>query len=164
METAKAHANGGDQGDDWDRTGAQNSCVAKEERRTAPRASRAEQTLPRNLEAPEGAEARKTSHQDQGECRDGKASKKTRSKHFNWSSIAKQENPETVLTSFFQDLYSMLADQLDLAQAERTSLDGTVGKLESGLCRWNIDFNEEVEECAEQPGPDHSGRLEGIAS
>ena len=33
-----------------------------------------------------------------------KAPKKTQSKHFNWSSIAKQENPENVLTDFFQDL------------------------------------------------------------
>ena len=34
-----------------------------------------------------------------------KAPKQTQSKHFNESSIAKQENPEKVLTSFFLDLY-----------------------------------------------------------
>ena len=33
---------------------------------------------------------------------------------------ASQENPDTVLTSFFQDLYSTPTDQLDLAHAERT--------------------------------------------
>ena len=43
-----------------------------------------------------------------------KAPKKTQSKHFNWSSIAKQENPETVLTNFFQDLYSIPVDQVEL--------------------------------------------------
>ena len=43
-------------------------------------------------------------------------------------------------------------------------------KLESGLCWWNIDFNEKIGESNEQAeireritGPDHSRRLEGIA-
>ena len=49
-----------------------------------------------------------------------KAPKKTQSKHFNLSSIAKQENPETVLTDFFQDLYSIPADQEDIAQSGRS--------------------------------------------
>ena len=31
-----------------------------------------------------------------------KAPKKTQSNHFNWNSIAKQDNPEKVLTDFFQ--------------------------------------------------------------
>ena len=48
-----------------------------------------------------------------------RAPKKTQSKHFNWSSIAKQENPETVLTNFFQDLYSIPVDQEDIIQSER---------------------------------------------
>ena len=56
---------GGDRGDDWDRTGAQNSSVAKEARRTGRRASRAAQTLPRNLERTESTDARKNCHQDQ---------------------------------------------------------------------------------------------------
>ena len=43
-----------------------------------------------------------------------KASKKTQSKHFRWSST------QTVLTSLFQDLCSILADQMDLAHTERT--------------------------------------------
>ena len=36
-----------------------------------------------------------------------KATNKTQSKaskHFNWSSIAKHENPESVLTKYFRDL------------------------------------------------------------
>ena len=49
----------------------------------------------------------------------GKAPKKTQNKHFNWSSIAKQENPETELTNFFQDLYSILVDRRDLTQSAR---------------------------------------------
>ena len=33
-----------------------------------------------------------------------RAPKKTQSKHFNWKSIAKDENPESVLTKYFRDL------------------------------------------------------------
>ena len=110
----------GDQRDDWDGTRAQNSSVAEEERSTALRASRAQQTLPRNLEKTESAEAGETLIKMQESAETGNAPKKTQSKPFNWSSIAKQENPETVLTSFFRDLDAIPADQLDLAEAERT--------------------------------------------
>ena len=48
-----------------------------------------------------------------------KAPKKTQGKHFNWSSIAKQENPESVLSNFFQDLYSIPGDQEEATQSER---------------------------------------------
>ena len=93
--------NGGDQGDDCVRIGAQNSSV---------RASRVEQILPCHLAKRRALKREK--HLT-------KITKKTQSKHFNSSSIAKQKNPETVLTSLFQDLCSIAADQLDLAQAER---------------------------------------------
>ena len=112
VETAKAHKRP-ETGAGWEGDRAQVSLVEEEERRTAPRASRAEQTLPRNLEKTESAEAGQTFDQDQGECRDGKGPRKHKA-------IAKQENPETFLMSFFQDLHSIHADQLDLAQAERT--------------------------------------------
>ena len=36
-----------------------------------------------------------------------RAPKKTQSTHVNWKSIAKDENPESVLTKYFQDLYSL---------------------------------------------------------
>ena len=49
----------------------------------------------------------------------GKAPKKTQSKHFNWTSIAKDENPESVLTKYFPDLYSLSAEQEELTQSER---------------------------------------------
>ena len=48
-----------------------------------------------------------------------KAKKKTQSTHFNWSSIAKDENPESVLAKFFQDLYSIPEDQEESTQSER---------------------------------------------
>ena len=57
-----------------------------------------------------------------------KAPKKTQSKHFNCSSIAKRENPETVLTSFFQDLCSIPADQSDLCPSRENSLDRALWK------------------------------------
>ena len=84
------------------------------------------------------------------------------SKHFNWSSIAKQENPETVLTDFFQDLYSIFVDLGDIAQSERNPLDLAMDKLANGLCGWNADLNEETGESPEQ-GSDHSGWFESIA-
>ena len=49
----------------------------------------------------------------------GRAPKKTQSKHFNWKSIAKDENPESVLTKYFRDLYSIPEDQEELTQSER---------------------------------------------
>ena len=111
-----------------------------------------------------------TKIQESAEAGERLHTQKTESKHFNWSSVAKQQNPETVLTSFFQDLCAIPADQLDLAPSREDSLDTIVEEVESGLCRWNIDFNEEVEESPEQGeirekinGPDHSRRLEGIA-
>ena len=48
----------------------------------------------------------------------GKAPKKTQSNHFNWSSIAKHENPESVLTKFFQELYSIPTNP-EATQSER---------------------------------------------
>ena len=54
----KSEQNDGDQGDDRDRNGAQNSSVAKAERRKAPRASRGKQTLQRIQVKMDIAEAR----------------------------------------------------------------------------------------------------------
>ena len=44
--------------------------------------------------------------------------KKTQSKHFNWSTVAKHGNPESVLTNFFQELYSIPEDQEEATQSE----------------------------------------------
>ena len=51
-----------------------------------------------------------------------KAPKKTQSKHFNLKSIAKDENPESVLTKYFRDLYSIPEEQEELTQSERRHL------------------------------------------
>ena len=48
-----------------------------------------------------------------------KAPKKTQRKHFNWKSIAKDENPESVLTKYFRDLHSIPEDQEETTQSER---------------------------------------------
>ena len=48
----------------------------------------------------------------------GRAPKKTQSKHFNCKSIAKDENPESVLTKYFRDLYSISEEQEELTQSE----------------------------------------------
>ena len=48
-----------------------------------------------------------------------KAVKKTQSKHFNWRSLSKQENPESVLTNFFHNLCSIPGDQEEASRSER---------------------------------------------
>ena len=83
---------------------SQISPVKEEERRAAPRASRVELALTSNLEKEESVGTREAPDEDQGGAETGKTPKKTQSKHFHWSSIAKQGNAETVLTGFFQDL------------------------------------------------------------
>ena len=120
LETAKAHKNGGDQGFDCYRTGAQNSCVVKEERRTAPRASRAEQTLPRNLEAREGAEARKHLTKIKESAETGRPPRNQEASISTGVRLRNKRSPKTVRTGFFQDLKTILADQRDVAQSERT--------------------------------------------
>ena len=107
----------GDQGDDWDRTRAQNSSAAEEKRRTARRASRARQTLPRNLEKRESTETGKTSDQYQGDL----------------SSIAKQENPEAVLRLLPRLLFNSCGT-VGPCPSRESSLDRIVEKLENGLC------------------------------
>ena len=49
----------------------------------------------------------------------GRAPKNMQSKHFNWKSIAKNENHESVLTKYFRDLYSISAEQEEVTQSER---------------------------------------------
>ena len=106
----------------WDRARPQNSSVAEEERRAAPRANRTQQTLPCNLEKTESAEAGQNLIKTKESAETERAPKRTQSEHVNWSSIAKQENPETALAGFFQGVYSIRADQRDLTQEERTHL------------------------------------------
>ena len=158
----------GNQGDDCDRARAEISPVEQEESRAAPRASRVELALSNNLEKEESVETRQTLDQDQGKCRDGKAPEKTQSKHFNWSSIAKQEKPETVLTNFFQDVYSIPVDQEGITQSERLHWIDLWKNLRVDW--WDADLNEETGQSTAQTekrerftGSDHSGCFESIA-
>ena len=50
----------------------------------------------------------------------GKAPKPIAAKHFNWTSIAKDQDPKKVLTDFFHELCSIPDDQAVFAQKERT--------------------------------------------
>ena len=88
-----------------------------QKRTSTPRASRVQQILPRNLSKTESAEAEKNMWP---RSRRVQRRRKSPRKHFNWSSTAKQENPETVFTGVFQDLFSIPADQRDITQSERT--------------------------------------------
>ena len=67
--------------------------------------------MSRNLEKEKSMKREKHLDKIKESAEMGKAPKKTQSKHFNWKSIAKDENPESVLTNFFQDLYSIPEDQ-----------------------------------------------------
>ena len=104
----------GNQGVVSDRTRAQIASVEKEENRATTRKVRAELALWKRR-----ALKREKHGKDQGEREMVKAPKKTQSKHFNWSSIAKPESPETVLTNFFQDFYPVPGDQKEATQSER---------------------------------------------
>ena len=71
--------------------------------------------------------------------------KKSQSKHFNWSSIAKQEQPKQ-----FSQVSSTTSFQFLRTKGTLPNQDRTVDKLESGLCWWNTDVNEETGEGPEQ--------------
>ena len=93
--------------------------LLREEHRTVPRTIRTELALSSNLEKEKSIETREAPGQDQGKCRDGESAQETQSKHFNWKSIAKDENPESDLTKYFRDLFSISEDQEELTQSER---------------------------------------------
>ena len=108
LETEKGAQKNGNQGDDCDRARGQISFVEEEERRTTPRASRVALALSSNLRKRRALKREKHLTKIKGSAETEKAPQKTQSKNFNWSSIVKQENPETVLTDVIQDLYSVL--------------------------------------------------------
>ena len=96
----------------------------------------------------------------------GRVPKKTQSKHFNWKSIAKDENPESVLTKFFQDLYSLSEEQEELTQSERRHWVELWKNM-----RWNVGLAKETGTCLEETekrerltGSNHSRCVESIAS
>ena len=151
----------GNQGDDCDR-----APVEEEERCAAPRASRVELALSSNQEKEESVETRETRDQDQGVCRDGESSQENTKQAFQLEfdcETRKSRNsshkllPRSPLNSCGPRRYDPIRE---------TSLDRALEKLESGLCGWNADLNEETGESIEQTeksGKD-SGCFESIAS
>ena len=87
--------------------------------RTEPRAVRIELALSRNLEKERALKREKHLDKIKESAEMERAPKKTQSMHFNWKSIAKDEKPESVLTKYFRDLYSISAEQEELTQSER---------------------------------------------
>ena len=84
--------------------------------------------------------------------------------------MAKQENAATVLTSFFQGLFSIPADHLDLDQSERTHWIELWKNLRMDCVNGMLISTEKLERvlsklknAKESPDPDHSGCLEDVA-
>ena len=121
--------------------------------------------MPSNLEEEESFETRETSEQDPE-----KAPKKTQSKHFNWSSTAKQENSGKILTFSPRHLFSPDGPRR-CHRIRETQLGRTLEKPENGLRRWIADFTKETGESIKQnekqerfAGSDPSRCFESIAS
>ena len=100
-----------------------------------------------------------------------KAPKKTQSKHFNWSSIAKHGNPESVLTNFSQELYSIPTNQEEATQSDRQHWIELCKNLRVDCAGENVDLTKETGKCLEEiekrerfTGSNHSRRFESIAS
>ena len=96
-----------------------------------------------------------------------KATEEIQSKHFNWSSIAKRENPETVLTSPLFNSCRPIGPH----PSREDSGGSLVEAPESGLRWWSSDLNTEIEESTGQAemreritGPDPGRHLERTAS
>ena len=145
-----------------------NTSVEKEENRTIPRAIRFELALSRNLEKEKSVETRETFGQDQGECGDGKAPKKTQA---SISDLQKTKIPESVLTKFFQDLYSIPEDQEESTQSERRHWVELWKNMRMDCAGGNVDLAIETGKCLEEAekrervtGSDHSRCFESIAS
>ena len=119
----------------------------------------------------DGEDTQENGNQGVVSNRTRKAPKKTQSKHFNWSSIAKQETPKSVLTNFFQDFCSIPGDQEEAPQSERRHEIELWKKLENGLCKRNAGFAketgkslEEVEKRERLTRSDHGRCFESTAS
>ena len=122
---AVAHVNGedtqenGNQGVVRDRTRAQIASEEKEESRTTTRKVRAEVALSRIWRKRRALKREKHLGKIKESAEMGKAPKKTQSTYFKSKSIAKHENPGSVLTNFFQDFYSIPEDQEEATHSER---------------------------------------------
>ena len=126
--------------------------------------------LSRNLEKEKSTEREKHLDKIKESAEMGRAPKKTQSKHFNWKSIAKDGNPESVLTKYFRDLYSLRRTG-GVNPIRETTLGGAVEKHENRLCWWNVDLAKETGKCLEEAEKrervtrsNHSRCIESIAS
>ena len=167
----RPHREGGIQGDVRDRNGAQNTSVEEEENWSIPRTIRIELALPRNLEKEKSIETGAAPVQDQGECRDGETSQENAEQAFQLEINAKDENPESVLTKYIRDLYSISDEQEELTQSERRHwvelwknmrIDCAGGMLISP--KRLIKCLEETEKRERLTGSNHSRCTESIAS
>ena len=144
--------------------------LLQKKRRTAPRASRAQQTLPCILEKTESAEAGKTSDQDRGECRDLERLQEITEHPFQLEfdrETKESQNSSHRLLS--RPLFNSCGPHR-LYPRRENSLARIVTKLENGLCSWSTNLNEEagviLEQIEKREGitrPNHSGCFEGIA-
>ena len=168
---AAAHGNcngtqrGGDKSTDSDRIGAQNPSVAKEERRTIPRAR-----MPRLCRAIWRTRRALKREKHLTKIKES-APKKTQRKHFDWSSIAKQEKSLEVSRQLLPRPLLTPCRLCGACPSPEDSLVGLVEESQSGLCCWNADFNKEIGESAEQAETweriarrDHSRRFERTAA
>ena len=117
VETAKAHRKVESKEMSVTEMELKNTSVEKEDNWSIPRTIGTELALSRNLERALKREKHLDKIKESAEM--GRAPKKTQSKHFNGKSIASDENPESVLTNYFRDLYSIPEDQEELTQSER---------------------------------------------
>ena len=102
-----------------------------------------------NLEKEESADARETSEQYQGKCRDGESSQENTKQSFQLEFDCETEQPRKSSHRLLPDLHSVPADQEDVTNP-RDSTGRTLEKPENGLRGWNADFTKETGESTEQ--------------
>ena len=122
-------------------------------------------------EKEESVGTRETPDQDEGDCRYGESTQENTKQAFQ-----PEFNCETRKSrnSSHRLVPSPLLDSCGPRRyypIRETSLDRALEKLESGLCGWNADLNEETGESLEKTekwerftGSDHSGCFESVAS
>ena len=161
MEAAMAQKIGNQRGAS-DRNRTQNTSVEKEENRAAPRAIRVEQALSSNLKKEESAEARETPDQDQGECRDGESHQENAKQAFQLELDSRTRKPQLCSHKLLRRLLLDSGRPRRYYPIRETSLDRALEKLESGLCRRNVDLNEEPGECPKEN--EKTGKVHRIKS
>ena len=162
---------GGIQGDDRDRNGAQNTSVEEEENRSVPRTIRTELALTRNLEKEKSTEKGETPGQDQGECRDGESSQENAEQalqlEINCEGRKSQVCSHKILP---RPLLNLRRTGGVVNPIRETTLGRAVEKHENRLCWWNVDLAKETGKCLNETekrerltGSNHSRCIERFA-